>query len=43
MKAVLGLDIGTTAAKALVVTLDGDVLSGGHYVYDDMLRIGSRI
>lgn len=40
MKAVLGLDIGTTAAKALVVTLDGDVLGGGHYVYDDMLRIG---
>lgn len=38
MKAVLGVDIGTTAAKALLMTLDGKVLGEGHYSYG-MLRV----
>lgn len=41
LKAVLGLDIGTTAAKALLVSLDGEVLGEGHYPYG-MLRVGKN-
>ncbi len=39
MDAVLGIDIGTTATKGLLLTLDGEVIGEGHYPYE-MHRIG---
>jgi sugar (pentulose or hexulose) kinase len=38
LRAILGLDVGTTATKALLITVDGEVIGYGHYPYD-MLRV----